>query len=153
MSQFATGVVVVTGVERSTLVGFSAQSFVSLSLSPPLVLFCPQKTSTSWPRIRSVGHYGINILGAEHNVLSDAFAEIGSVPDVEWHASTNSGAPILENTIAFLDCSLRTEHDAGDHTIVVSNVNDFRVCRERDQPLVYMRGKYGTFLERPKVEE
>ncbi len=152
VSQFATGVVVVAGVEHGQLVGFSAQSFVSLSLNPPLVLFCPQKTSTSWPRIRSVGNYGINILSAEHNELSDAFAEIGSVPEVRWKTSPHSAVPMLEDSIAFLDCSLRTEHDAGDHTIVVSNVNDLLVGRESDEPLVYMRGVYGTFRERPNDE-
>lgn len=146
-SQFATGVVIVAGVENESLVGFAAQSFVSLSLDPSLVLFCPQKSSTSWPRIRGGTNYGINILGSEHSELSDAFAVIGGVPVVEWTPSPHGGVPILNESIAFLDCSYRAEHDAGDHTIVVSSVNSVLVRRPQDPPLVYLRGKYGTFAD------
>ena len=146
VSQFATGVVVVAGIENGSLVGFAAQSFVSLSLDPPLVLFCPQTSSTSWPRIRCQQHYGINILGAEHREISEAFAVIGAVPDVAWTPSQQNGVPMLEESIAFLDCSYSTEHSAGDHTIVVSTVNNVLVRRPDDSPLLYLRGAYGTFM-------
>ncbi|MCY3883427.1 MAG: flavin reductase family protein [Gammaproteobacteria bacterium] len=145
VSQYATGVVVVAGVENGSLTGFAAQSFVSLSLDPPLVLFCPQKSSTSWPRIRAGSNYGINILGAEHSEISEAFAVIGAVPDVSWKPSDHSGVPILDESIAFLDCSLNAEHSAGDHTIVVSTVNSVLVRRPNDSPLIYLRGEYGSF--------
>lgn len=145
VSQFATGVVVVAGIENGSLVGFAAQSFVSLSLDPPLVLFCPQKSSTSWPRIRYQQHYGINILGAEHREISEAFAVIGAVPEIAWTPSQQNGVPMLEESIAFLDCSYSTEHGAGDHTIVVSTVNNVLVRRPEDSPLLYLRGEYGTF--------
>lgn len=146
VSQFATGVVVVAGIENGSLVGFAAQSFVSLSLDPPLVLFCPQKSSTSWPRIRCGQNYGINILGAEHQEISEAFAVVGAVPDVAWSPSQQSRVPILEESIAFLDCSYSSEHSAGDHTIVISTVNDVLVRRPEDSPLLYLRGSYGTFV-------
>lgn len=145
VSQYATGVVIVAGVENGSLVGFAAQSFVSLSLDPPLVLFCPQKTSTSWPRIRARSNYGISILSAEHKAISEEFAVIGAVPDVTWIPSENSGVPILEEGIAFLDCSLNAEYSAGDHTIVVSAVNNVLVRRPKDSPLIYLRGEYGKF--------
>lgn len=145
VSQFATGVVVVAGIDNGSLVGFAAQSFVSLSLDPPLVLFCPQKSSTSWPRIRCGRNYGINVLGAEHSEISEAFAVIGAVPDVGWMPSQQNGVPILEESIAFLDCSYSTEHSAGDHTIVVSTVNNVHVRRPEDSPLLYLRGAYGKF--------
>ncbi|MXW53000.1 MAG: flavin reductase family protein [Gammaproteobacteria bacterium] len=147
VSQYATGIVVVAGVENGSLVGFAAQSFVSLSLDPPLVLFCPQKSSTSWPRIRAGFNYGINILGAEHSDISEAFAVVGAVPDMSWKPSNHSGVPILDESIAFLDCSHLAEHEAGDHTIVVSTVNGVLVRRAHDSPLIYLRGKYGTFVD------
>ena len=147
VSQFATGVVVVAGIESGSMVGFAAQSFVSLSLDPPLVLFCPQKSSTSWPRIRCARNYGINILGSKHREISEAFAVIGAVPDVAWTPSQQNGVPILDESIAFLDCSYSTEHTAGDHTIVVSTVNNVLVRRPEDSPLLYLRGDYGTFVD------
>lgn len=147
VSQFATGVVVVAGIDSGSLVGFAAQSFVSLSLEPPLVLFCPQKSSTSWPRIRCGRNYGINVLGAEHREISEAFAVIGAAPDVGWTPSQQNGVPILDENIAFLDCSYSTEHGAGDHTIVVSTVNNVLVRRPEDSPLLYLRGAYGTFVD------
>lgn len=147
VSQYATGVVVVAGIEKGSLVGFAAQSFVSLSLDPPLVLFCPQKSSTSWPRIRAGVNYGINVLGAEHKEISEAFAVIGAVPDVLWQPSNQSGVPILDECVAFFDCSHHGEHQAGDHTIVVSTVNSVLVRRPEDSPLIYLRGEYGTFMD------
>ena len=63
MGNFATGVVVVTGLVADQPIGFAAQSFVSLSLDPPLVAFSPAKSSSSWPKIRESGHSGINSLG------------------------------------------------------------------------------------------
>ena len=144
-SQFATGIAIVTGNEKGKLVGFSAQSFVSLSIDPVLVLFCPQKTSTSWPRVRALGNYGINVLGANQSSTSDAFAKVGQVPQVSWMPSVKTGVPQLTDCIAFLDCSLEIEHVAGDHTMVVSSVNDAIITRPDESPLVYFRSKYGTF--------
>jgi len=57
MGNFCTGVTVVTGIDNGEPVGFAAQSFVSLSLEPPLVAVCPAKTSSSWPRIRAAGNF------------------------------------------------------------------------------------------------
>ena len=146
VSQFATGVVVVTGNGSGSLIGFAAQSFVSLSLDPPLVLFCPQKSSTSWPRIRALANFGVNVLGAERADTSEEFAVVGSVPKVEWKPAPSSGVPILEESIAFIDCTLKAEYEAGDHTIVVSNVADVQVRRPDSDPLLYLRGAYGKFL-------
>lgn len=142
MSQYATGVVVIAGNEKGELVGFAAQSFVSLSIDPPLVLFCPQISSTSWPRIRACGNYSINILPEGHEENSEAFAIAGSVPDIGWHPSDANGTPILEEAIAVVECSFQSETIAGDHTIVVSAVNDVRVLNPESRPLMYFRGGY-----------
>ena len=95
MGQYCTGVVIVTGNEDGHLVGFAAQSFVSLSLDPPLVAICPAKTSTSWPRIRAAGHFGINVLADDQEAISEVFAQAGRAADVAWTTNATS-APRLD---------------------------------------------------------
>lgn len=145
-SHFATGVVAVCGNEQGELVGFAAQSFVSLSLEPPLILFCPQKTSTSWPRIRKLGKFCINVLNENQSDTSDAFATVGQAANVSWHPNEGSNTPCLEGVLATLDCKLKVEHDAGDHTIVVADVRGLTVNRDDVDPLLFYKGTYGHFV-------
>lgn len=141
--QFCTGVVVVAGLENDALVGLAAQSFVSLSLAPPLISFSPAKTSTSWPRIRPLGNFCVNVLAADQQAVSDAFAQAGKAADVGWR-KTAAGAPILDGAMAYVECGLAAEHDAGDHTIVVGDVRGFAILRPEVRPLLYFRGGYGV---------
>ena len=141
MGQFATGVVVVAGNQAGELVGFAAQSFVSLSVNPPLVLFCPQKSSTSWPKVSTLPQFSINVLNETQRDLSEAFAIPGEVPLVEWHL-TKKRNPIIEKSIATIECTLDTEYEAGDHLIVVASVTDVHVHDESLKPLLYFRGSY-----------
>ncbi|MCY3622178.1 MAG: flavin reductase family protein [Gammaproteobacteria bacterium] len=142
MGQYCTGVVIVTGSEDGTLVGFAAQSFVSLSLDPPLVAVCPAKTSTSWPRIRATGHFCINVLAYDQEAVSEEFAQSGRAADVPWNTNATT-APILEGAIAYVECALDAEHDAGDHTVAVGRVLGFETLRHDVRPLIYFRGEYG----------
>ena len=143
MGQFCTGVVIVTGAQAGELVGFAAQSFVSLSLQPPLVAVCPGKTSTSWPRIRDTGYFCINMLADDQQDVSDVFAQTGKAADIAW-ATRRTGAPILAGAMAYVECSLAAEHDAGDHTVAVGQVRGFETLREDAKPLVFFRGGYGV---------
>jgi 3-hydroxy-9,10-secoandrosta-1,3,5(10)-triene-9,17-dione monooxygenase reductase component len=144
LGHFATGVVVVTARRGDTLLGFTCQSFVSLSLDPPLVSFAPSRTSSTWPRIREVGAFCVNVLAADHSELSAAFARSGSAVDkfagVDW-CPAPSGAPVLEGVIAWVDCTLWTEHDGGDHTIAVGRVTNLGADPAR-LPLLFYRGSY-----------
>jgi 3-hydroxy-9,10-secoandrosta-1,3,5(10)-triene-9,17-dione monooxygenase reductase component len=145
LGHFATGVVVVTARrDDDTLLGFTCQSFVSLSLDPPLVSFAPSRTSSTWPRIREVGAFCVNVLAAGHSELSTAFARSGSAVDkfagVDW-CPAPSGAPVLEGVIAWVDCTLWTEHDGGDHTIAVGRVTNLGADPAR-LPLLFYRGSY-----------
>ena len=142
MGQFCTGVVIVTAAPAGELVGFAAQSFVSLSLQPPLVAVCPGKASTSWPRIRATGYFCINMLADDQQDVSDIFAQTGKAADIAW-ATRRTGAPILNGAMAYVECSLAAEHDAGDHTVAVGQVHGFETLREDAKPLVYFRGSYG----------
>ena len=144
MGQFCTGVVIVTGAPTGGMVGFAAQSFVSLSLEPPLIAVCPGRSSTSWPKIRDTGRFCINVLGEDQQELSDVFAQRGRVADVGWRRG-DSGAPILDGVLAYVDCALEAEHDAGDHTIAVGRVLDIDILDGERGPLLFFRGDYGHF--------
>jgi flavin reductase (DIM6/NTAB) family NADH-FMN oxidoreductase RutF len=108
MSHFCTGVVVITACDGSIPVGFTCQSFSSLSIDPPLILFCPSNTSTTWPRIRAIGNFCVNVLNEDQEALSGAFARSGGpkFEGVNWMSGT-LGAPRLRDAIAHIDCRLR----------------------------------------------
>ncbi|NCF43826.1 MAG: flavin reductase [Proteobacteria bacterium] len=148
MGNFATGVVVVTGLHDGVPIGFAAQSFVSLSLQPPLVAFSPGKLSSSWPKIRVGGSFGINILSHEQQTVCDDMARSGAdkFANVDWQGTT-TGVPMLNDVLAFIECSIEAEHDAGDHTIVVGRVQDYQRIRGESAPLLYFRSAYGSFAQ------
>ena len=145
LGHFVTGIVVVTSVgDGADPVGFTCQSFASLSLDPPLVSFSPARTSTTWPRIRPVGTFCVNVLAEDHQELSAGFARSGAdkFAGVGWR-SAPSGSPILDGVSAWVDCTLWNEYDGGDHTIVVGRVRDLGADPAR-LPLLYYRGRYGV---------
>jgi 3-hydroxy-9,10-secoandrosta-1,3,5(10)-triene-9,17-dione monooxygenase reductase component len=144
LGHFVTGIVVITAVGPAGPLGFTCQSFASLSLDPPLVSFAPARSSTTWPGIREVGAFCVNVLAAGHEELSAGFARSGvdKFAGVDWRA-TPSGSPVLEGVSAWIDCTLWNEYDGGDHTVVVGLVQDLGADPDR-QPLLYYRGRYGV---------
>ena len=146
LGQFATGVVIATGCLDGTPAGFAAQSFASLSLDPPLVALCPSKASASWPKLRASGHFCINILSDGQQGISDLFAQTGvdKFADLAWQPG-QTGSPVLAGALAYIDCELADELDAGDHTIAIGRVRDLGVLEEQGSPLLFWRGAYGTF--------
>jgi len=146
LGHFATGLVIVTCADAGGPIGFTAQSFSALSLDPPLVLFCPSKSSTTWPSIRQVGTFCVNVLGDDQQELCQRFAVSGGpkFEDVGW-TSNAEGLPLLNDCIAYIECSLYEIHDAGDHEIAIGRVLDLRPGRP-SQPLVYFRGMYRQLL-------
>ena len=144
LGHFVSGVVVVTAAGPDGPVGFTCQSFASLSLEPPLVSFAPARTSSTWPRIREIGAFCVNVLAAGHEDISAGFARSGvdKFAGVVWRPAP-SGAPVLEGVSAWIDCVLRHEYDGGDHTIVVGHVQDLGADPQR-LPLLYYRGRYGV---------
>jgi flavin reductase (DIM6/NTAB) family NADH-FMN oxidoreductase RutF len=145
MGQFCTGVVVATACLEGEPVGFAAQSFVSLSLDPPLVALCPARTSSSWPKIRESGSFCINVLAADQQPVCDAFARSGGnkFEGLSWTAAA-SGSPMLDGILAYVDCTLEAEHEAGDHTIAVGRVQSLGTVNS-GTPLLFFRGGYGSF--------
>jgi 3-hydroxy-9,10-secoandrosta-1,3,5(10)-triene-9,17-dione monooxygenase reductase component len=146
LGHFVSGVTVVTAVTDDGPTGFTCQSFNSLSLDPPLVAFAPSLTSRTWPRLRAIGRFGVNVLAEGQEEISRRFARSGAdkFAGVPWTPSPH-GSPVLEGVVAWIDAQLWAEYDGGDHTIVAARVLDLGAVPDR-RPLLYHRGTYG-FLE------
>ncbi len=145
LGHFCSGITIVTAVDHAEPVGLTCQSFSSVSLDPPLVLFVPAKAANSWPRIRSAGHFCANVLAEDQEPLGRRFAIRGAdkFAGVGWRPAP-TGAPILDGCIAYVDCEIEAVHDSGDHDIVVGRVVDLAVTSETS-PLLFFRGGYGRF--------
>jgi 3-hydroxy-9,10-secoandrosta-1,3,5(10)-triene-9,17-dione monooxygenase reductase component len=145
LGHFATGVAIVTAIDGDEPVGMACNSFTSVSLEPQLVLFCAAKSSTTWPRIQAAGKWAANILDEDGEEVCRLFAQKGAdrFAHLEYTAG-RTGAPILEDALAFVDCETLDEHDAGDHVIVVGRVLELGYSSESKPPLFY-RGGYGRF--------
>lgn len=143
LGHFASGVVVVTAHGPAGPLGFTCQSFTSLSLDPPLVGFAPARASSTWPRIRAVGAFCVNVLAEDQQRHSGGFARSGTdkFAGVRWRPA-GSGSPVLEGVCAWIDCTLWDEYDGGDHTIVAGRVHDLGDDPAR-RPLLFHRGGYG----------
>ncbi len=142
LGRFCTGVTVVTSMSEGRPVGMTCQSFSSVSLDPPLVLFCPAKTSRSWPLIQRAGHFCVNLLSHDQSELSTAFATKGAdkFDGVAWRRSA-TGAPLLDGVLGWVDCTVHAVHEAGDHYVVIGRVMDLGV-EEAPHPLLFYRGQY-----------
>jgi len=145
LGHFASGITIITGMEGEEPVGLTCGSFFSVSLDPPLVAFSPAKSSTSWPRIQSSGAFCVNILGMEQEDVCRVFATSGAdkFRGLGW-SSGATGSPILADVLAWVDCTVEAEYEAGDHRIVVGRVRELDLLHE-GRPLVFYRGGYGRF--------
>jgi 3-hydroxy-9,10-secoandrosta-1,3,5(10)-triene-9,17-dione monooxygenase reductase component len=143
LGQFATGVTIITAMDGDEPVGVAANSFTSVSLDPPLVLFCVARTSSTWPRIERARKFAVNILGEHQEELSQLFAMKGAdrFDQTDWHEGVG-GSPVLHETLSYLDCEFWAEYDGGDHIIVVGRVLDLGVQHDAG-PLLFFRGQYG----------
>ena len=144
LGHLATGVTVVTAYGPDGPVGMAANSVTSVSLDPPLVLVCPAKSSTTWPAIRAAGEFCVNVMAGHHEEICRRFALQGvdRFAGVAW--SERAAGPALDDAVAWVECAIRDEHDAGDHTIVVASVLGLGAAEDA-APLVFFRGRYGTF--------
>jgi 3-hydroxy-9,10-secoandrosta-1,3,5(10)-triene-9,17-dione monooxygenase reductase component len=139
---FCTGVTVITGHDEAGPAGFACQAFAALSLDPPLVLFCPGRSSTSWPRIARTGQFCVNVLAADQRELARTFGASGSdkFAGLPWLPSP-AGAPILAGTLTWAGCAVETVHETGDHYVVIGRVTALGACQP-GQPLLFYRGRY-----------
>ena len=144
LGRFATGVAVVTAMSDGEPVGMTCQSFSSVSLSPPLVLFCPARTSRAWPRIQRTGSFCVNLLADGQHELSDVMATKGvdKFADIGWEPTPRTGSPLLKGVLGFVDCTIHAVHEAGDHYVVLGRVQELESYDEVTDPLLYYEGRY-----------
>src|SRR5713101_695774 len=168
MGRFATGVTVVTTRSQETLAGLTVNAFCSVSLNPPLILICVDPTSTTCPVIHESGVFAVNMLTDKQEYLSRCFAtSSGERYEGFCHASYHveaTGAPIIDDTLAFIDARVVAEYPGGDHVIFLGQVEAMGVAslvvfaREADKehitavddgsngtekaPLAYYLGQY-----------
>lgn len=140
MSRFASGVTVVTAKRAAERFGITASSFVSVSAEPPLVLVCMARGLLTHAAIEHTGSFAVNILGIHQLEVGRRFA--GLTPEtgdrftgLSWSTGV-TGAPLLDDSLASLDCRLHATHDGGDHTIFVGEVLEARVSGG-EAPLLY----------------
>lgn len=145
LGRFASGVTVVTAIHDGVPVGLTCQSFSSVSLDPPLVLFVPSRTSRAWPLIREAGSFCVNLLASDQAWVSNTMASKGAdkFAEVEWRPSSRTGSPVLAGTLGHVDCTIEDVHEAGDHDVVIGRVLTLAGEAPGD-PLVFYRGRYRT---------
>jgi 3-hydroxy-9,10-secoandrosta-1,3,5(10)-triene-9,17-dione monooxygenase reductase component len=140
--RFATGVALVTAALDGEPIGLIVNSLTSVSLEPPLISFCPSRSSITWSRMRRAGRFAVNVLGQHQGDFVARATPPGSdrFTGVPWTPG-RGGAPLLTDALASLVCEVATEHPCGDHWIVVGRVDDLRVSATRD-PLIFFRGGF-----------
>jgi flavin reductase (DIM6/NTAB) family NADH-FMN oxidoreductase RutF len=147
MGHFATGISVVTTFEGDRPQGITVNAFSSVSLEPALVMVALDRRRFITPMVRSAGRYAVNVLGAEQQALSDCFAHAPVSPGreafcgAEWHLGP-TGLPLIDGSIATLECTVVETFSAGDHDLFIGRVDSLQHDRPEGEPLLYYRRRY-----------
>ncbi|HEY2866526.1 MAG TPA: flavin reductase family protein [Pyrinomonadaceae bacterium] len=145
LGSFASGVTVVTTKDaRGKLLGITVSAFCSVSLSPPMVLICIEKSAGSHYAFEESNVFVVNVLREGQSAISELFASqsddkfegIDFMPGID-------GVPILDNALATLECRVKFSYHGGDHSIFIGEVENVKV--DNGQPLLYFRSRYGRF--------
>ncbi len=142
LGTFATGVTIVTAMmPTGEPIGFTANSFTSVSLEPPLILVCIAKSAAGYAAYTSANAFCVNVLSEDQRDLSGTFAQRGTdkFVGVPWHQD-RTGSPTVDGSVGYFDCNMHQVNDAGDHAILLGHVVAFDATD--DTPLCYHRGKY-----------
>ena len=146
LGSFPSGVTVITTLDDDgSVVGLTASAFSSLSMEPPLVLFCPNYSSDSYPVLIKQKRFAIHLLSGEQQAHAYAFAKKGKdkANGIEWTLS-ELGNPILAGATAVIECELWREYEGGDHAIMVGKAHNLIVPAQAPRPMVYCRGKMAS---------
>jgi flavin reductase (DIM6/NTAB) family NADH-FMN oxidoreductase RutF len=145
LGRFATGVTVVTCASELGPLGITANSFSSVSLDPPLVLWSPARSSARFDAFTAARHFAIHVMGEDQVETCLRFTRSGD----DWNGlawePNGDGVPVLPDCLARFDCVAHAVHDGGDHAIVVGRVGSVRRGKG-GRPLLFADGTYGRFL-------
>lgn len=143
LGSFATGVTVVTAMTPNGPIGMTANSFSSLSLDPPLVLWSPAKSSSRYAAFVEADHFCINVLNAQQTAICKRFTKSGeNFDDLDWELNSD-GVPVIVGALSRFECARYAIHDGGDHSLVIGKVR--RVLHNAGAPLCFSQGHFGHF--------
>ena len=145
LGHFPTGVTVVTGMDGDEPAGLTLGSFTSVSLDPPMVGFLPGKESSTWEAIQKSGSFCVNVLGNHQADECWTFAkpaEGSRFDGLAWHAES-TGSPVIDGSLAWIDCTINEVYEMGDHLFVLGDV--VSLAGNDGDPLLFFKGGLGTF--------
>lgn len=146
LGRFATGVAVVTTDGPDGPMGMTANSFTSVSLNPPLVLWCPAKASSRHAIFASAPKWSIHVLGSEQLDICHRFTRGGAAFAGLELARSDLDTPLIPGVAARFDCEAHAVHDGGDHSMIVGRVRRVTIGGPGDRPLVFAAGRFGAFV-------
>ena len=145
LGRFATGVTVVTALGPSGPMGMTVNSFTSVSLDPPLLLWCPARSSSRHDAFARAQAFAVHVLGAEQLDLCLRFTRNGEGFEGLDAQPNAEGVPVIAGVAARFDCVRHAAHEGGDHTVVIGQVARVTVGGPDDHPLVFAAGRFGAF--------
>lgn len=146
LGNFATGITVVTtGTQSGKPEGLTVNSFNSLSLDPPLILWSLDKSAPTVTHFQDCAYFAINVLSADQVSLSQNFAKPrqDKFEGIKWKKGLG-GSPVFPDCLAQIECSNHAQHDGGDHILFIGKVENVHVNANAGEPLIYVQGKYGV---------
>lgn len=145
LGDYATGVTIITALDATgQAIGLTANSFTSVSLDPPLVLWSIDNDSPLFDGFIQAEHYAVHVLRQDQQELAERFSDDDAARFAELtHESGIAGLPLLENYSTLLQCEVKSRHTEGDHVIIVGRV--IGMSNESAAPLLYHRGRYKGF--------
>ena len=149
VGEFATGVTVVTAESEHGPAGMTLNSFTSVSLDPPLVLWCPAKSASGTPAFTAAKHFAVNVLGSAHLDICRNFASKAEdkFAGVQWREG-GLGQPVLDQVaIAWAECEVEQVVEAGDHYIFIGAFRDGAVAEAAADPIVHYQRSFGRWNE------
>lgn len=139
LGRFSTGVTIITADTPDGPIGMTANSFSSLSLAPPLVMWAPAKCSTRYSAFINANYFAVHILSYAQKSLCEAFAREKDSFSQFSHTLNSKNVPILENCLATFECRTHEIHDAGDHSIIIGDV--YLAHQNEGTPLIFSQGQ------------
>ena len=146
LGKFGTGVTIITAKGPDGPVGITVNSFASVSLDPPLVLWSLAKTSKRTPIYQAADHIAIHVVAADQADLCMGFIKNGQAFDPKITSHNDHGLPLIDGCLARFECTANAVHDGGDHLIFVSQVN--QVTANDGDPLMFFNSGFGGFTAR-----
>jgi flavin reductase (DIM6/NTAB) family NADH-FMN oxidoreductase RutF len=143
MGRFATGITIITAQQAGEIEAMTANAVCTISFEPMIVMVCVNKKARMNSFIQEAGHFGINILTQEQEIISRYFAEPGKNKAPDGLKFENlEGIPLLDGTLASVACKVDQVLDAGDHSMILGRVEALRYSEDGEEPLLYFRGRY-----------